>query len=148
MKFIFSSALLLFLNLNLIANDALYMKYEDKAVNASTLVERQGLKYQVNTSTPFSGRFISYEDEFGFCVLEAGSYKRGLLHGPFEAYEGCGVAYSYKTAYKNGVEHGSYIEYDEYSILFLISVLSLSILLSILLSSSIILLYSYSVFFK
>ena len=113
MKIIFSSALLLFLNLNLHANEALFMKYDGKAVNASTLVERQGLKYQVNTSTPFSGRFISYEDEFGFCVLEAGSYKRGLLHGPFEAYEGCGVAYSYKTAYKNGVEHGTYIEYDE-----------------------------------
>ena len=110
MKIIFSAALLLFLNLNLLANEALFMKYDGKAVNASTLVERQGLKYQVNTSTPFSGRFISYEDEFGFCVLEAGSYKRGLLHGPFEAYEGCGVAYSYKTAYKNGVEHGKYIE--------------------------------------
>ena len=27
-------------------------------------------------------------------------------------YEGCGVAYSYKTAFKNGVEHGNwqYIE--------------------------------------
>ena len=57
MKFIFSAALLLFLNLNLLANEALYMKYDGKAVNASTLVERQGLKYQVNTSTPFSGRF-------------------------------------------------------------------------------------------
>ena len=91
----------------------LFEKYADSAVNAAALVERQGLKYQVNTSTPFSGRFISYEDEFGFCILEAGSYKKGLLHGPFEAYEGCGVAYSYKTAYKNGVEHGTYIEYDE-----------------------------------
>ena len=113
MKIILSAALLLILNLNLLANEALYMKYDGKAVNAATLVERQGLKYQVNTSTPFSGRFISYEDEFGFCVLEAGSYKRGLLHGPFEAYEGCGVLYSYKTAYKNGLEHGKYVEFME-----------------------------------
>ena len=113
MRIIFSAALLLFLNLNLLANEALYIKYDGKAVNAATLVERQGLKYQVNTSSPFSGRFISYEDEFGFCVLNAGSYKKGLLHGPFEAYEGCGVAYSLKTEYKNGVEHGTYIEYDE-----------------------------------
>ena len=39
--------------------------------------------------------------------------KRGLLHGPFEDYEGMWCGTSYKTAYKNGVEHGTYIEYDE-----------------------------------
>ena len=114
MKLILRNTFLLaILTLNIAANEALYMKYADKSVNSATLVERQGLKYQVNTNSPFSGRFISYEDEFGFCVLNAGSYKKGLLHGPFEAYEGCGVAYSLKTAYKNGVEHGTYIEYDE-----------------------------------
>ena len=103
MKYILKSIFLLsFVSLNIVADEALFMKYADKSINSATLVERQGLKYQVNTNTPFSGRFITYEDEFGFCVLEAGSYKRGLLHGPFEAYEGCGVAYSYKTAYKNG----------------------------------------------
>ena len=114
MKYILKSIFLLsFVSLNIVADEALFMKYADKSINSATLVERQGLKYQVNTNTPFSGRFITYEDEFGFCVLEAGSYKRGLLHGPFEEYYGCGVAYSFRTAYKNGLEHGEYKEYGE-----------------------------------
>ena len=54
---------------NFFKEKPLFEKYADSAVNAAALVERQDLKYQVNTSTPFSGRFISYEDEFGFCVL-------------------------------------------------------------------------------
>ncbi len=102
-----------FLILNLQANEALYIKYADKSINSSSLVERQGLKYQVNTNTPFSGRFVTYEDEYGFCAIEAGSYKRGLLHGPFEGYEGCGTLFSFKTGYKNGLEHGKYIEFME-----------------------------------
>ena len=114
MKILLLNAFLFaFLTMNMEANEALYIKYADKSINSSSLVERQGLKYQVNTNSPFSGRFITYEDEFGFCPLEAGSYKRGLLHGPFEAYEGCGVLYSYKTAYKNGLEHGKYVEFME-----------------------------------
>ena len=71
------------------------------------------MKYQVNTSTPFSGRFATYEDDYGFCVLEAGSYRKGLLHGSFEEYSGCGVLYTIKTSYKNGFEHGLYQEFDE-----------------------------------
>lgn len=89
----------------------LFKKYENSAVPSRTLVERQGLTYQVNTNKPFSGTFITYEDEYGFCFSEAGSYKNGLLHGDFEAYEGCGAGYSYKTGYKNGLEHGKYTEY-------------------------------------
>ena len=102
-----------FLILNIEANEALYIKYADKSINSSTLVERQGLKYQVNTNTPFSGRFVTFEDEYGFCAIEAGSYKRGLLHGPFEAYEGCGTFFSFKPGYKNGLEHGKYMEFME-----------------------------------
>ena len=102
-----------FLAINIEANEALYIKYADKSINSSSLVERQGLKYQVNTSTPFSGRFVTYEDDYGFCVLEAGSYRKGLLHGSFEEYSGCGVLYTIKTSYKNGLEHGLYQEFDE-----------------------------------
>tara|TARA_Y100000741_G_scaffold312582_1_gene257162 strand:- start:88 stop:738 length:651 start_codon:yes stop_codon:yes gene_type:complete len=105
--------LIAFFTLNIEANEALYIKYADQSINSSSLVERQGLKYQVNTNTPFSGRFVTYEDEYGFCAIEAGSYKRGLLHGPFEGYEGCGVLFSFKTGYKNGLEHGKYVEFME-----------------------------------
>ena len=104
---------LLLLVCNLEANTPLFKKYANSAINDASLVERQGLKYQVNTTKPFSGRFLGFEDEFGFCVSRAGSYRNGLLHGAYEEYEGCGVLPSYKTGFKNGVEHGRYIEYDE-----------------------------------
>ena len=106
-------ALLILFVSDLEANKPLYDKYANSAINDASLVERQGLKYQVNTTKPFSGRFLGFEDEFGFCVSRAGSYRNGLLHGAYEEYEGCGVVYSYKTGFKNGVEHGRYIEYDE-----------------------------------
>ena len=91
----------------------LFEKYAGSAINEATLVERQGLKYQVNTSKPFSGKFMGFDDEYGFCVNKAGTYKKGLLHGEYEEYEGCGVAYSLKTKYKNGFENGRYEGYEE-----------------------------------
>ncbi len=112
-KLLINTFIFSLLSLSIEANEALFVKYADKSINSSTLVERQGLKYQVNTNTPFSGRFITYEDEYGFCAIEAGSYKKGLLHGPFEGYEGCGILFSYKTGYKNGLEHGKYVEFME-----------------------------------
>lgn len=91
----------------------LFEKYAGSAINEATLVERQGLKYQVNTSKPFSGKFMGFDDEYGFCVNKAGTYKKGLLHGEYEEYEGCGVVYSLKTKYKNGSENGRYEGYEE-----------------------------------
>ena len=91
----------------------LYEKYSNSAINLASLVERQGLKYQINTTKPFSGKFIGFEDEYGFCVNSAGSYKNGLLHGEYEEYQGCGVAYYVKTKYKNGLENGRYEGYEE-----------------------------------
>lgn len=91
----------------------LYEKYANSAINLATLVERQGLKYQVNTSKPFSGKFLGFEDEFGFCVNKAGSFKNGLLHGEYEEYEGCGVFYTEKAKYKNGSENGRYQAFEE-----------------------------------
>ena len=98
-------ALFIFFVSDVEANKPLYEKYANSAINDASLVERQGLKYQVNTTKPFSGKFLGFEDEFGFCVSRAGSYRNGLLHGAYEEYEGCGVLYSYKTGFKNGVEH-------------------------------------------
>ena len=98
---------------NFFKEKPLFQKYANSAVNYSSLVERQGLKYQVNSNTPFSGNFIMYMDDNIFCVEEAGSYRNGKLHGPLEGYEGCGVAYSFKTNYKNGLENGEYQEFTE-----------------------------------
>ena len=98
---------------NFFKEKPLYEKYANSAVNYSSLVERQGIKYQVNSSTPFSGNYIMYVDDNPFCIEEAGSYRNGKLHGPLEGYEGCGVAYSYKTNYRNGLENGKYQQFAE-----------------------------------
>ena len=112
-KNLFSLILSCLLAFSVNASEALFEKYANSAVNGASLVERQGVAYQVNTTKPFSGRFIGYEDDFGFCVTEAGSYKNGLLHGAYEEYDGCGIAYSFKTNYKKGLEHGLYTGFDE-----------------------------------
>ena len=98
---------------NFFKEKPLFEKYANSAVNYSSLVERQGIKYQVNSSTPFSGNYIMYMDDNPFCIEEAGSYRNGKLHGPLEGYEGCGVAYSYKTNYRNGLENGKYQQFAE-----------------------------------
>ena len=95
------------------ASDPLFLKYSESAINLSSLVERNGVKYKINSQKPFSGKFIGFEDEFGFCVVEAGTFKNGHFHGAYESYEGCGEAYSEKINYKNGLQHGDYILYEE-----------------------------------
>ena len=99
--------------LDAFAESPLYQKYADSAVNYSSLVERQGIKYQVNSNTPFSGNYIMYVDDNPFCIEEAGSFRNGKLHGPLEGYEGCGVAYSYKTNYRYGLENGKYQQFTD-----------------------------------
>jgi antitoxin component YwqK of YwqJK toxin-antitoxin module len=98
---------------NFFREKPLYEKYADSAVNYASLVERQDIKYQVNSSKPFTGNFIKYVDDNIFCVEEAGTYKNGKLNGYLEGYDGCGVAYSYKMNFKKGLEHGKYQEWNE-----------------------------------
>ena len=77
-----------FLTLSIEAKEALYIKYGDKSINSSSLVERQGLKYQVNTNSPFSGRFLTFEDDYGFCVSQAGSYKKAFFMDLLKSIQG------------------------------------------------------------
>ena len=98
---------------NFFKEKPLFEKYANSAVNYSSLVERQGIKYQVNSNTPFSGNYIMYEDDNPFCIEEAGSFRNGELHGPLEGYEGCGVAYSFKTNYRYGLENGKYQQFSD-----------------------------------
>ena len=98
---------------NFFKEKPLFEKYANSAVNYSSLVERQGIKYQVNSNTPFSGNYIMYVDDNPFCIEEAGSFRNGELHGPLEGYEGCGVAYSFKTNYRYGLENGKYQQFSD-----------------------------------
>ena len=54
-----------------------------------------------------------YVDDNPFCIEEAGSFRNGELHGPLEGYEGCGVAYSFKTNYRYGLENGKYQQFSD-----------------------------------
>ena len=98
---------------NFFKEKPLFEKYANSAVNYSSLVERQGIKYQVNSNTPFTGNYIMYVDDNPFCIEEAGSFRNGELHGPLEGYEGCGVAYSFKTNYRYGLENGKYQQFSD-----------------------------------
>ena len=65
----------------------LFEKYANSAINEATLVERQGLKYQVNTSKPFSGKFMGFDDEYfnngysSFTLEENLKYFKEFLEG-------------------------------------------------------------------
>ena len=87
----------------------LYEKYANSPINLATLVERQGLKYQVNTSKPFSENFLALKMNWILCK-QGRRFKNGLLHGE---YEGCGVFYTEKAKYKNGSENGRYQAFEE-----------------------------------
>ena len=65
---------------NVFREKPLFQKYANSAVNYNSLVERQEIKYQVNSNTPFSGNYIYYADDNVYCVDEAGSYKLSLIH--------------------------------------------------------------------
>ena len=101
---------LLLLVCNLEANTPLFEKYANSSINDASLVERQGLKYQVNTTKPFSGRFLGFEDEFGFCVSRAGSYRNGLLHGAYEEYDEGYLYMEGQMVY--GLAEGEWIGYE------------------------------------
>ena len=72
---------------NFFREKPLYEKYADSAVNYASLVERQDIKYQVNSSKPFSGNFIKYVDDNIFCVEEVGTYKNEESYE--RRYKGC-----------------------------------------------------------
>ena len=113
MKYILKSIFLLsFVSSNIVADEALFMKYADKSINSATLVERQGLKYQVNTNTPFSGRFITYEDEFDSAYLKLVHIKEAFFMDLLRNIMDVELLTHFEQ-HINGLEHGEYKEYGE-----------------------------------
>ena len=81
-----------------------------KTVDENKLVERSGLKYEVNTDKPFSGKtFITYEN--GQNKVE-GSWKSGIKDGLWTYYSENGSKDSSGT-YKDGKKDGLWTEWYE-----------------------------------
>lgn len=67
------------------------------------LVEWQGVTYEVNSQTPFTGTSVSYHDN-GQLEVKA-NYKEGEPHGLAEVYYDDGQLRA-KANYKHGERHG------------------------------------------
>ena len=81
-----------------------------KEIPSDQLVERQGIYYEVNSQTPFTGRVVSYHENG---QLEAkGNFKDGELHGLMESYHENGQLWI-KRNYKDGELHGLMESYHE-----------------------------------
>ena len=81
-----------------------------KTVDENKLVERDGIKYEVNTDKPFSGKtFITYEN--GQNKVE-GSWKSGIKDGLWTYYSENGSKDSSGT-YKDGKKDGNWTSWYE-----------------------------------
>ena len=81
----------------------------EKEVSSDRLVERNGLKYEVNSEKPFSGKSVEYYDD-GKVKRESISYKDGQLHGVFQTWIETGQLFTEKY-YEKGMKNGSYKEW-------------------------------------
>ena len=79
-------------------------------VPSDKLVERNGIKYEINSQIPFTGVSTEYHEN-GQLDLKI-TYKDGVKDGLTENYHGNGQLY-YKTIYKDGVKDGLSEGYHE-----------------------------------
>ena len=77
-------------------------------VPSDKLVERNGIKYEINSQIPFTGVGVRYWDN-GQLVAKQ-TYKDGKKHGLYEYYLTNGQLFT-KGNYKDGKKHGLYETY-------------------------------------
>lgn len=78
----------------------------DKTIEASKLVERKDIHYQINTDKPFTGTVFSYHENGQ--VKISGKYRKGLKEGLFEEFYENGQLLSsvnYFMGEKEGIEN-------------------------------------------
>ena len=74
------------------------------------LVERQGITYETNSTTPFTGSSVSYHENGQLKSRE--NYKDGKEDGLYERFYGNGQL-DLRENYKNGKKDGLYESYYE-----------------------------------
>ncbi len=79
-----------------------------KEVSCDRLVERQGIIYKVNSTTPFTGRFMCYD---GYETIKV-RFKNGKPEGLWERFYDNGQLQS-RENYKNGEPVGLFEYYHE-----------------------------------
>ena len=77
-------------------------------VPPDTLVDRQGIKYEVNSTTPFTGQSVSYDRRE--VVVERIGYKNGKREGLSKKFFQNNQL-EYRKYYKDGKLHGLKEEY-------------------------------------
>ena len=83
----------------------------EKEVSSDMLVERNGLKYEINSEKPFSGKSVEYFDG-GKVKINSKSYKDGKLDGIVTIwFENSQV--SSEDSYKDGLSDGVYKLWSE-----------------------------------
>jgi antitoxin component YwqK of YwqJK toxin-antitoxin module len=78
-------------------------------VPSDKLVERQGIKYEINSTTPFTGSSVSYKKNGQIYWRQ--NYKNGIEHGLYEMFSN-GQLIRWGN-YKEGIEHGPYEMFHE-----------------------------------
>jgi antitoxin component YwqK of YwqJK toxin-antitoxin module len=81
-----------------------------KEIPVNNLVNRQGIFYEINSQTPFTGITLKYHENGQVWFRK--TYKDGRLHGLYEAYFENGQLRGIRN-YKNGRFHGLYEDYYE-----------------------------------
>ena len=79
-------------------------------VPSKNLVERQGIKYEVNSQTPFTGSYVSYHENGQ--LKSKTTFKDGKQDGLEESYHENGQLES-KVNYKDGKQEGIFEFYFE-----------------------------------
>ena len=82
-----------------------------KEIPSDQLVKRQGLFYEINTTTPFTGRTVSYHQNGQ--LRSKANYKNGKYNDLREIYFENGELQA-KANYKNGIKDGLWEEHYEY----------------------------------
>ena len=85
-----------------------------KEVTADKIVEREGLFYEINTVTPFTGLIVG-NNEQGEMVFR-NSVKKGIFEGPSEYFHDNGQV-MFKDNYYQGKLHGPTKGFDENGVL-------------------------------
>ena len=82
-----------------------------KEVPSNKLVERNGIVYEVNSTTPFTGTSV-YDGHLEGTNSYRHDYKEGLLDGMIEVFYDNGQI-SVSSDYRKGLNHGPRVTYHE-----------------------------------
>ena len=79
-----------------------------RTIPLANVIENEGIIYEKNSQTPFTGRLVKYHSNGQLSFVS--TYLDGLEHGPYIRYFDNGDI-KLKTNYEYGKEHGVHLRY-------------------------------------